>query len=107
MHFVGRKVSILKYFLYYIMYLADLLILLDLIRTQANAQSLCKLRINLLQGLPSLFLIILLLKILTCFYSITALTLDDSEGLLPVCSSQILAAAFMMLFIFLILSTIF
>lgn len=48
MHFVGRKASILKYFLSYIIYLADLLILLTLMRTQANAQSLFKLRIYLL-----------------------------------------------------------
>lgn len=68
MHFVERKTSILKYFLYYIMYLAELLILLALMRTQASVQSLCKLRIDPLQGFPPLFLLILFLAIPTCCF---------------------------------------
>lgn len=42
MHFVERKISVLKCFLYYIMYLAEVLIFLTLMRMQANGQSLCK-----------------------------------------------------------------
>lgn len=107
MHYVGRKASILKYFLYYIMHLADLLALM---RTQVNAQGLCKLRIDLLQGLPSLFLFILFLEIPTCFlqYCCSDSWFDGCKvaSYLPV-ALKMLASAFMMLFIFLMLSTIF
>lgn len=66
MYFVERQTSILKYFLYYIIYLAELLILLALMRMQANVRSVCKLRIDPLQGFPPLFLVILFLEIPTC-----------------------------------------
>lgn len=92
------------------MHLADLLILLALMRTQANAQSLCKLKFDLLQGLPPLFRIILFLETPTCcflHYYCSDSWFDDSKGFLPVCSSQMPADAFIMLFIFLTLATIF
>lgn len=107
MHFVERNTSILKYFLYYIMYLAELLILLALMRTQANVQSLSQLRIDPLQIFPPLFLLSLSLEIPTyCFlwYYCSDCWIDDNRGLLPFGSSQMPVSAFIMLCIFLILS---
>lgn len=106
MHFVERKTSILKYFLYYIIYLAEVLIFLALMRTQAKVQSLCKLSIKPLQGFPSFFLLILFLETPTCcsfYHYCSASWINDTKGLLPLCASQMIACASILIFIFIIL----